>query len=188
MEGLLYFYPTMSLNFPIIISPELSFRPLNNHDAERLAVVANNPRIADNLMDAFPHPYTLDEARQFIARVSVIQPPQVLAIVFNGTYAGSIGIFPQQDINRLNAELGYWLAEEFWNKGIMTNAVKAMTEYAFEAFSIDRIFARPFPFNTASIRVLEKAGFRLEARIESALIKKGVVMDELIYAIRRQKK
>lgn len=154
-------------------------------DQSTLANLANNTRISDMMTDAFPSPYSSDEAVAFIQRVSAPPVPNILAITWEGDIAGSIGVFPQQDINRLNAEIGYWLGEPFWNKGIMSEALKAMCKYAFFYFPVTRLFARPYPHNNASIRVLEKAGFTLEARIKDALIKKGVVLDELIYALRK---
>lgn len=154
-------------------------------DQSALTDLANNTRISDMMTDAFPSPYTADDAMAFIQRVSAPQVPNILAITWKGEIAGSIGVFPLQDINRLNAEIGYWLGEPFWSKGIMTEVLKAMCNYAFFYFPVTRLFARPYPHNTASIRVLEKAGFILEAQIKDALIKKGVVIDELIYALRK---
>ena len=103
----------------------------------------------------------------------------------DGEFVGGIGVHPQDDIQRLNAELGYWLAEHLWGKGIMTEAIRRMVKYAFENFEIDRIFARPFGSNVASQKALEKAGFTFEARFEKTLIKNGEKQDEIFYAIRR---
>jgi RimJ/RimL family protein N-acetyltransferase len=109
-------------------------------------------------------------------------PIKVFAIEVDGEAVGSIGIFPQSDIHEKNAEMGYWLAEEFWGQGIMTKAIQEMVVYGFRAFDIVRIFARPFSTNLKSQRVLEKAGFKLEASLGKALFKNGEFMDELIYA------
>jgi ribosomal-protein-alanine N-acetyltransferase len=97
---------------------------------------------------------------------------------------GGIGIHPQTDIQRKNAELGYWLAESFWGNGIISNAIKQVVQFTFETYDINRIYARPFGTNIASQQVLEKNGFDLEARFEKTLIKNGELLDELIYAIR----
>jgi RimJ/RimL family protein N-acetyltransferase len=79
--------------------------------------------------------------------------------------------------------MGYWLAEEYWGLGIMTEAVKQTIEHSFKSFDITRIFARPFSTNLASQRVLEKAGMKLEARFEKTLFKNGQFLDELVYSI-----
>jgi [ribosomal protein S5]-alanine N-acetyltransferase len=139
-------------------------RPLQSSDAPILAKYANNPKVAANLTDAFPHPYSQDHAEAFIEKVSEGKPVTVLAIEINGEVAGAIGLHPQTDIQRMNAELGYWLAEPYWGKGIMTEAVRQMVAYGFANLEINRIFARPFGTNLASQRLLEKAGFVLEAR------------------------
>jgi [ribosomal protein S5]-alanine N-acetyltransferase len=160
-------------------------RPWKTSDTESLVRYANNTRIASFMTDQFPHPYTNDKALSFIRNAMMHKPVQIFAIEVEGEAAGGIGLHPQNDIQRKNAELGYWLAEKHWNKGIVTNAVKEMIEYGFSKFDINRIFARPFGNNIASQKVLEKAGFRLEARIEKGFYKNGEYLDELIYAIRK---
>ena len=102
----------------------------------------------------------------------------------NGEAVGSIGLHPQSDIMEKNLELGYFLGEPFWGQGISTQAVLQMIPYGFQHFDVVRIFARPFGNNPASQRVLEKAGFQLEARIDKNIYKNGVFLDELIYAVR----
>lgn len=175
---------TMTIrDFPFQLSEHAVLRPFTLEDAPALALYANNPAIAANLNDGFPSPYTLNDARDFILRRKEETVPQVLAIVIDGEAAGAIGIFPQQLVNRKNAELGYWIAEKYWGRGFATLAVKAIIPYAFANLDIIRLFARPFPFNPASVRVLEKAGFILEARIKSGLYKQGVIFDELIYSL-----
>ena len=120
--------------------------------------------------------------------MAAADPPNILAIDVDGCAVGSIGVFVQTNVHRRNAEMGYWLSEEYWSRGIMTEAIRKMCEYAFRTFDIDRIFARPFGINKASQKVLEKAGFIFEARFEHTVIKDGQRMDELYYAIRREKK
>lgn len=168
--------------FPILLNEQALIRPFNTSDAPALALHANNPAIASNMNDGFPNPFTLNHAREFILRRTEEPVPQVLAIVIDHGVAGAIGVFPQQLVNRKNAELGYWIAEKYWGKGIATLAVKAIIPYAFANFDIIRLFARPFPSNPASARVLEKAGFILEARIRNGLYKQGLIFDELIYS------
>jgi RimJ/RimL family protein N-acetyltransferase len=160
-------------------------RPWQRSDAESLSKYANNPKIAKNLTDIFPHPYTLEDAYKFINMAISSEPTTIFAIDVKGEAVGGIGLHQQHDIQRKNAELGYWLAEPYWGKGIITEAIKSMVSYGFKTLDINRIFARPFGSNFASQKVLEKAGFILEARLEKTLIKNNVYEDELIYAVRK---
>ena len=162
-----------------------TLRPFIDSDLPSLVKYANNYNIAKYLTDQFPHPYTDEDGQKFISSVSNSNPVNVFAIEVNGEAAGAIGIFPQSDIHRKSAEMGYWLAEPFWGNGIMTRAIGEIVEYGFKTFTIVRIFARPFSTNPASQRVLEKAGFTCEARLKDALYKNGIYMDELIYSIRK---
>jgi len=157
-------------------------RPFRDSDLASLVKYANNYNIAKFLTNQFPHPYTDDDGRKFISSVANNNPTNVFAIEVNGEAVGSIGIFPQSDIHKKNAEMGYWLAEPFWGNGIITRAIGEIVEYGFKTFDITRIFARPFSTNLASHRVLEKAGFVCEARLKNALYKNGEYMDELIYS------
>lgn len=160
-------------------------RPWSLDDVEDLVKYANNPRVAANLTDGFPHPYTKADAERFITMAMSATPTRIFAIELNGEAVGGIGLHLQEDIYRNNAELGYWLAETFWGKGIMTEIVKEIVNYGFAHFSINRIYARPFGSNRGSQRVLEKAGFVLEAHFYKTLIKNGKLEDELVFAIRR---
>jgi RimJ/RimL family protein N-acetyltransferase len=110
----------------------------------------------------------------------------VFAIEVDGRAVGSIGFFPQSDVHRRNAEMGYWLSEEYWGRGIARLAIEQIVDYGFATFDIDRIFARPFGRNVRSHRVLQKAGFHLEARFDGTVEKAGRRDDELIFAIRRK--
>lgn len=165
-----------------------TLRPWTINDLESLVKYANNPLIAKNMTDAFPHPYTEENGRAFIEFATRNTPPNILAIDLNGEAVGGIGIHPQIDIHRKNAEMGYWLAEPFWGKGIITKAIGQMIGYGFKNFDIERIFARPFGTNIASQKVLEKAGFILEAKFSGTLYKNGEYQDELVYAVRRNRK
>ncbi len=166
------------------MTTDFTLRPWRETDLASLVRYADNPRIAQFLTNAFPYPYTEEGGREFLAMA--VGNLGLRAIDVNGEAVGSIGIFPQTDIHERNAELGYWLAEPFWGRGIMTRAVREMAAYGFATFpDVTRIFARPFSTNPASHRVLEKAGFTLEARLPDALYKNGEYMDELIFAIRR---
>ena len=165
---------------------EFKLRPWKNEDLNSLIRHANNQSIAKNMMDDFPHPYTEKEGKEFLSFAMKNDPPLIMAIDIDGEAVGSIGLHPQKDIQRKNGELGYWLSEKHWNKGIITKAIKEMVKYGFENFDIERIFARPFGTNIASIKALEKAGFRLEAHLENTLYKNQAYQDELIYALRKK--
>ncbi|HFA48323.1 MAG TPA: N-acetyltransferase [Bacteroidetes bacterium] len=165
---------------------DFSLRPWSMNDLDNLVKYANNFNIAKNLTNLFPYPYKEENGKQFIGMATEPELPNVLAIDINGEAVGSIGVHPQKDIMCKNAEMGYWLAEPFWGKGIMTRAVVQMVEYGFKHWDINRIYARPFGTNTASQKVLEKAGFMLEHRFEKTVFKNGEYLDELYYAVRRQ--
>lgn len=160
-------------------------RPWQKDDLESLVKYANNWEIAKFLSDKFPHPYTKQAGEGFITFATSHNPTQIFAIEIQGKAVGSIGVFPQEDIHRKNAELGYWLAEPFWGKGIIPQAIRQMIEYGFETFEIDRIFARPFGSNIRSQRVLKKSGFQLETRFKKTIWKKDRYEDELVYGIRK---
>jgi [ribosomal protein S5]-alanine N-acetyltransferase len=164
---------------------EFTLRPWAENDLESLVKHANNPRIAQNLMNRFPHPYTEATAKAFIGMAMATQPVTIMAIEVEGAAAGGIGLHQQEDVYAKNAELGYWLAEPYWGNGIITHAVGQMVAYGFQHLDITRIFARPFGTNLASQRVLEKAGFGLEGRFEKTIFKNGVYQDELVYAVRK---
>lgn len=163
---------------------DFTLRRWNKSDLDSLVKYANNWNIARNLTDMFPYPYSRAAGTKFIEMVVENHDQTVFAIDIGGEACGAIGIHPLTDIHKKNAELGYWLGEPFWKKGIMTRAVIQMTGFGFKSYSVNRIFARPFGSNIGSQKVLEKAGFKLEARFEKTLWKKDHYEDELIYAIR----
>jgi ribosomal-protein-alanine N-acetyltransferase len=164
---------------------DFKLRPIKETDIDNLVKYANNPKIAANLTNKFPYPYTKEHGLNFIQFAMSNTPAHVMAITINDELVGGIGIHPQEDIQCKNAELGYWLAEPFWGNGIISKAIPQMVEYGFKTFDINRIFARPFDSNIASQKVLQKAGFKLEARLSKTLFKNGEFQDELIYAIRK---
>lgn len=163
----------------------ITLRPWRIEDLSSLVNYANNPKIAARLTDAFPYPYTEEDGNRFIEMASNQDPVLIFAIDLDGEAIGGIGLHPKSDIDRLNAELGYWLAEPFWGRGIMSKAIHMMIEIGFKSLAVTRIYARPFGSNIASQRVLEKSGFVLEGRFDKVLIKNDVLEDELIYAVRR---
>ena len=151
-------------------------------DAEALASYANNRRVWINMRDGFPYPYTRKDAGSFLEMVSHQEPVTFCAIATPQEAIGGIGISINKDVHRLTAELGYWLAEPYWGKGFMTEAVGKFCDYAFECFGLVRIYAEPYANNQGSVRVLEKAGFTLEGRMQCSVIKDGKIGDQLLYA------
>lgn len=105
------------------------------------------------------------------------------AITADNKVIGSIGVFRQENIHRQTAELGYYIAEEYWGRGIMTEAVKQICKYVFSKSDILRIYAEPFAYNIASCRVLEKAGFQYEGTLRSNAVKNGEVIDMTMYSL-----
>jgi RimJ/RimL family protein N-acetyltransferase len=146
---------------------------------------ANNRKIWRNVRDAFPNPYTFADAEEWISSASTATPVTSFAIEIDGEAAGGIGFIIGADIHRRSAEIGYWLGEQYWGRGIIGEAVRAMTEYAFANYDLARIWAGVFEWNPASMRVLEKAGYLFEARLKKAVTKEGETTDELIYALVR---
>jgi RimJ/RimL family protein N-acetyltransferase len=151
-------------------------------DAELLAKHANNRKVWLALRDLFPHPYTIQDAHEFIRRATADQPPTNFCIEISDVAVGGIGIHLGRDVHRHTAELGYWLSEEFWRRGIITEAVRAFTDFCFDNFSLRRIYAEPFANNPASARVLEKAGFTFEGRLKNNVVKDRELLDSLLYA------
>lgn len=156
-----------------------SYRP---EDAGSLAKYANNRNISKNLRDGFPYPYTLENGKAFIDHAMSLKPETNFAICVDDQVVGGIGFVLHSDIERISAEIGYWLGEPFWGQGIVTEALVAVTEYAIKTHNLHRVFAVPFAHNKASARVLEKAGYQLEGRMRSSAIKDGVVIDQFLYA------
>jgi RimJ/RimL family protein N-acetyltransferase len=164
---------------------DFKLRPWSLGDLNSLVKHANNPNIAKFMTDTFPHPYSPENGKNFIEFATKDNPIHIFAIEVNGEAAGGIGIHPQQDIMRKNAELGYWLAEDYWGNGILTRAIPQIVDFAFKTYDITRIYSRPYSTNLASQRVLEKTGFKLEGRFEKTIFKNGEYLDELVYAVRR---
>jgi RimJ/RimL family protein N-acetyltransferase len=161
-------------------------RSLRESDLSNLVQYANNKNIFNNLTDAFPHPFDAEKGKAFIDRILSNKPHHVQAITIDDELIGCIGVHPKTDVHKKNAELGYWVAEPYWGKGIISKAIPLMVEYGFDNFDISRIYATPYPHNIASQKALEKSGFVLEASLEKTLFKNGEYLDELIYAIRKE--
>ena len=153
-------------------------------DAASLAENANNINIWNNVRDYFPHPYSEKDGKEYIEMVlSQPKPATILAIDVEGKAVGSIGVVLQTDVERISAEIGYWLGEKYWNRGIVTESVKRMLAYSFTNFPhLRKIYAPIFDFNTASQKVLEKAGFEREAILKQGAIKNGKIIDLHYYS------
>jgi RimJ/RimL family protein N-acetyltransferase len=157
-------------------------RDLNAADADSMARYGNNRKVWLQLRDRFPHPYRRENAEFFLQRVAQQSPTTVWCIDVAGEAAGTIGIVPGTDVERIGAEIGYWLGEPFWGRGIMTEVVRAVTLACLEQFQLVRVFAVPYATNAASCRVLEKAGFVCEGRLRRSALKDGQLLDQFIYA------
>jgi RimJ/RimL family protein N-acetyltransferase len=157
-------------------------RSWHPRDLGSLVTHANNPKVALNLRDRFPSPYTPRDGREFIKMARAMTPECLFAIAVNGEAVGGIGFVPLHDVERVSSEVGYWLGEPYWGRGITTDALRAITGYAIETHGFTRLFALPFASNEASCRVLEKAGYVLEARLRKSAIKGGTIIDQLQYA------
>jgi len=162
---------------------EFILRPFELRDIPNMVRYADNPKIAGNLTDAFPHPYTWQAAEKFINMAMGHNPAQIRVIDIDSELCGAIGLHPQSDVYKMNAEMGYWLAEPFWGNGIMSKAIEQTIKYGFENFSFTRIYARPFGSNVASQKALEKAGMKKEAVLQNAFFKNGKYEDEWIYSV-----
>jgi len=161
----------------------IKLRPFKKEDAKELAKIADNENIADNLRDGFPSPYSLNDAINFIDRCIEQNPITTFAIEFSGKYVGNIGLMNGEDVYRKSAEIGYFISKNFWGKGIATSAVKLMTDYGFQNLNIIRIHTGVYEYNTASMRVLEKCGFKKDCIFEKAVYKKNKIWNEHRYSL-----
>ncbi len=164
---------------------DFELRKWKSTDAESVLKYANNQKIADNLRNVFPYPYTMLDAQGYVA--SCAQNDEKFqccrAIVINGEAVGSIGIFIKNDVYCKSAEIGYWLGEPFWGQGIVSRAILQLCGFAFAQYDIVRIFAEPFAHNMGSRRALEKAGFALEGVMKKSVYKNNEIFDSCLYAI-----
>ena len=174
--------PAQHFPHPMRITASTStLRDWSTDDAARIVKYANNPRIASHLRDAFPSPYTQEDADRFIAFATGPGRHLYFAIDIGGEAIGGIGISPLEDVKRRTAEIGYWLAEPFWGRGIATDAVRALVPVAFDRMGMVRVEAGIHADNPASMRVLEKCGFVREAIHKKAITKNGRLLDEVVY-------
>jgi [ribosomal protein S5]-alanine N-acetyltransferase len=152
-------------------------------DATALVKHADNLNVARHLRDRFPHPYTPADARRFLESIVVARPITTFAIDVSGEAIGGIGFSPGTDVERFSAEIGYWLAEPFWGRGIATEALRLVSDYAFASCNVLRLFALPFADNARSTRVLEKAGYTCEGILRASSVKFGAPRDQALYAL-----
>jgi RimJ/RimL family protein N-acetyltransferase len=157
-------------------------RPWAERDAESLQRHADNRNVSMHLRDRFPYPYTIEAARTFLGWIARQPAATVWAIEADGHAVGGIGIELHSDVERVSAEIGYWLGEAYWNRGIATEALAAVTAAAFKQFEITRLYAVPFADHAASVRVLEKAGYVREGHMRQSAIKDGKIRDQLLFA------
>ena len=161
---------------------KILLRSLKEEDLPVLTQLANNKKIWLNVRDMLPHPYTLDDAIFFFNLIKDEKPQVSFAIEYEGAFCGMIGLLPQIDVYRLTAEIGYWLGEPFWNKGIITKAVAMITDYGFNELGFVRIHTGIFGYNIASMKVLEKNGYKNDGVFEKSIIKDGKIIDEHMYS------
>ncbi len=166
----------------ILTSPRCTLRPLQAADAPSLTTHANDREIWLNLRDRFPHPYAEHDAESYIAMQAARSPVTTFGIIVDHAAVGSISLAPGDDIARCSAEVGYWLGRAYWNRGIVTDALRLVTRYAFDHLSMSRVFAVPFVRNPASARVLDKVGYSLEGHMRKSAVKEGVMLDQWMYA------
>jgi ribosomal-protein-alanine N-acetyltransferase len=165
--------------------PGPPLRLFRRGDAAALVRHANDREVWRFLRDRFPHPYRPRDAEEWLKLVRNDDPPLNFAIEEGGEAVGGIGLIPGTDVDRVSAEVGYWLGRAAWGRGLATRAVRSLMPWAFATFELQRLFATPFSFNPASARVLEKAGWRREGVLRNAVVKEGRVADLLVYAITR---
>ncbi|NNJ53657.1 MAG: GNAT family N-acetyltransferase [Ignavibacteriaceae bacterium] len=161
-------------------------RSFEHSDKDSLVKYANNTNVSKNLRDRFPSPYKDSDAEEWLMFACNQNPELSFAIASNKELIGGIGIVPQEDINKYSVEIGYWLAESFWGKGIATAALSELTKYTFNNFNFNRIFASLFEGNRSSERVLQKAGFKKEATLRKAVYKREHFLDQYVYSILRE--
>ena len=161
---------------------KISLRSLNIADKMILASLANNKNIFDNVRDYFPFPYKESDAEEFIQSVQRENPQTTFAIEYESQFCGVCGLMLQADIYRKTAEIGYWIGEPFWNKGIATTAVKLLTQYGFNHLNLVRIHTGVFEYNLASMKVLEKNGYEKDGIFKNSILKNGSIWNEHRYS------
>jgi len=160
---------------------KVTLREWQKSDAPALAQIANNRNIWNNVRDLLPYPYKKKDAKKWLAKVKKQDHVTTFAIEVDDELVGSIGFTLKEDVYRKNAELGYFVKEEYWGKGIATKAIGLIVDYIHKNFDVVRIYAEVFEYNKSSMRALEKNGFYLECRRRRAAIKNGVIIDDAVW-------
>lgn len=169
-----------------LVADNIVLRPWSLADAAELALIADNSNIAGNLRDAFPYPYSIQDAVNWLGKIIPVNiPVRFFAIEYQDRLAGSAGVVLKEDIYKKNAEIGYFIRDDLWGRGIATLAIKTLTRYTFETFDVVRVYAEPFSDNAASRKALEKAGYTHEATLRQNIYKNGIIKDSCIYGILR---
>ncbi len=166
----------------IKLDNEFCIRDFVKTDVDSLTANANNKKIFDNVRDAFPFPYLKSDAKWWIQYTKTFIPCTHFAIATETECIGGIGLEPQTDVHRFSAEIGFWLGEAYWHRGLMTQALNAMTEYTFKHYQWNRIYAQVYEHNKASMRVLEKCGYIREGILKKAVYKNYRLLDAFIFA------
>ena len=151
------------------MKPEIRLRELVLEDKFAISNMLNNKNIWNNLRDYIPYPYSINDAKEFITYTKTKIPTENFGIEYNGKLCGVISVQPQHDVYRLNGEIGYWIGEKYWGKGIATKAIELITDYAFKVLKLKIIYAGIFGFNKASMAVLEKNGYAKEAILKNKI-------------------
>jgi RimJ/RimL family protein N-acetyltransferase len=162
---------------------DVVLRVLKDTDVPAIARLLNNKKIWDNVRDYIPHPYTEQDGKEFVQFTQAENPPLTFAITYQGEFCGVIGLVKLVNEQRHVAEIGYWLGEPFWGKGIMSQALELITAYAFEQLKLIRIQTIVFEYNVGSMRVLEKCGYIKEGICRKAIIKNEELYDAHTFAI-----
>ena len=182
-----YSYPVIATNtMPKLHGTTFILRPWRLDDTDSLALHANNSKIAMNLRDGFPNPYLRADAVKWIKMVLENKKDLILAVDIGGEAVGGIGLHGKEDVYRFNAEIGYWLSEKYWGRGIMSEAVRLLVDYGFENYSWTRIYAGVFSNNEGSMRVLINNDFTEEAVLRKSVKKNGNYLDEHIFSLRKE--
>ncbi len=160
----------------------LTFRKFALSDAQRISELANNKKIAMNLRDNFPHPYSLKDAKNFVREIT-LKKIYVRAICYEDQIIGAVGFYQDRDVMRYSAEIGYWIGEAYWNKGFCTQMLRLIIPEYLRYTDVLRIYAIVFASNVASEKVLEKLGFTMEGTLRSAIYKNDQFQDARIWSL-----
>ncbi len=160
---------------------EIVLRKVTPLDTHALVCNANNKKIGDNMRDSFPYPYTIEDAKKFIDHISIDESQVTMAIDYKDKLIGTISLVFQNDVYRKKAEIGYWIGEKYWLKGVGTIAVEYMTRYGFDVLKLHRIYAEVFENNIGSMIVLEKNGYKREGVLRDDVYKNGKYLDTIVY-------